>query len=300
VQLLAAAPHHRVTSEVGLQTRADPCKTRAKPVQARVSFASVGARKNVLDYEGNRRPTLLAKTEISDRLTNKQQRFVEEYIVDLNATQAAIRAGYAPHTAPEQASRLLTNVKVGAAIEAARGKQAERTAIRADAVLRRWWDIATADPNELIQHRRAPCRYCNGKSHAYQWKTRREFDAACAAAMAAKETPPSDEGGYGYLPTAPIDPACPECGGEGVGYVLAVDTRNLTPQARLLYAGTKQTKDGLEIKLHDQGKALENVARHLGMFVDKMDVNHKLTLEMVVSAAMQIRVPAPPKALLNE
>jgi phage terminase small subunit len=46
-------------------------------------------------------------------LTPKQQRFCEEYVVDCNGTQAAIRAGYSEKTAVEQASRLLINVKVG-------------------------------------------------------------------------------------------------------------------------------------------------------------------------------------------
>lgn len=45
-------------------------------------------------------------------LTPKQQRFCDEYLIDLNATQAAIRAGYSPNTAEQTASRLLRNVKV--------------------------------------------------------------------------------------------------------------------------------------------------------------------------------------------
>ena len=50
-------------------------------------------------------------------LTPKQQRFVEEYIKDLNGTQAAIRAGYSPKTANEQAVRLLANVSIKTAID---------------------------------------------------------------------------------------------------------------------------------------------------------------------------------------
>ena len=54
-----------------------------------------------------------------------------------------------------------------------------------------------------------------------------------------------------------------------------MDTRLVPASGRVLYAGAKQTKDGLEIKLHDQAKALENVARHLGMFVDRHEVGGK-------------------------
>ena len=68
-------------------------------------------------------------------LTPKQQRFVEEYLIDLNATQSAIRAGYSEKTASEQGSRMLGNVKVQAAIQEAQNKRTERTEITQDYVL---------------------------------------------------------------------------------------------------------------------------------------------------------------------
>ena len=46
------------------------------------------------------------------KLTPKQQRFVDEYLIDLNATQSAIRAGYSPKTAEQGAAQLLRNIKV--------------------------------------------------------------------------------------------------------------------------------------------------------------------------------------------
>jgi phage terminase small subunit len=85
----------------------------------------------------------------------------------------------------------------------------------------------------------------------------------------------------------PIDPNCPECHGDGVGHNVAADTRTLSPQARMLYAGVKQTKDGLEIKMHDQQKALENAARHLGMFTEKLTIGGKLSLEELVLGAIR-------------
>lgn len=65
----------------------------------------------------------------------KQQRFVEEYLVDLNATQAAIRAGYSAKTAYSQGDRLLRHVEVAAAIRAARDKLSEKAAITAERVI---------------------------------------------------------------------------------------------------------------------------------------------------------------------
>lgn len=68
-------------------------------------------------------------------LTPKQARFVQEYLIDLNATQAAIRAGYSAKTAEQQGPRLLGNVGVAEAIAAGQAKRAERTEITADRVL---------------------------------------------------------------------------------------------------------------------------------------------------------------------
>ncbi len=82
-------------------------------------------------------------------LSAKQRLFVDEYLKDLNATQAAIRAGYSENTASEQGSRLLGNVKVAAAIEEAKASRSERTKIDADWLLKRLADEAVADIADL-------------------------------------------------------------------------------------------------------------------------------------------------------
>jgi len=71
------------------------------------------------------------------KLTPKQERFVGEYLVDLNAKQAAIRAGYSPKSAHVEGSRLLTNAKVAAAISAAKQERSEATKIDAEYVLQK-------------------------------------------------------------------------------------------------------------------------------------------------------------------
>lgn len=68
-------------------------------------------------------------------MTNKQKLFVEEYLIDLNATQAAIRAGYSPDTAQEQSSRLLSNVMIKRAVDKAMAERSKRTGINQDRVL---------------------------------------------------------------------------------------------------------------------------------------------------------------------
>lgn len=68
-------------------------------------------------------------------LTPKQARFVEEYLVDLNGTQAAIRAGYSVRTANEQGSRLLANVSVAQAVGQAQAERSARLRLTQDRVL---------------------------------------------------------------------------------------------------------------------------------------------------------------------
>lgn len=73
----------------------------------------------------------MAKRELND----KQMAFCQEYIVDLNATQAAIRAGYSKKTARAIANKLLTKVDIQAVIEKLKAKREKRTQISADYVL---------------------------------------------------------------------------------------------------------------------------------------------------------------------
>ncbi len=216
-------------------------------------------------------------------LANAQhERFCQELMVDFNATKAAIRAGYATSGAGVQAARLLKNASVQARLGELREAVADKLNIESAEVFRRWWHTATADPNELTQHRRGACRYCHGSGHAYQWRTQREFDEAHAQWL--KDTPsagasdtivaahtslqPMLDGGLGYQRTRDPDPDCPECDGMGVGYVWVADTRRISEQARLLYNGVKESRNGIEIFMADRQKALELVARNLGMLKD--------------------------------
>ena len=79
-------------------------------------------------------------------LSLKQKRFCDEYLIDLNATQAAIRAGYSKKTAREQASRLLSNVNVQAYIQEQMKARSERTQISQDKVLQ---DIETVKQDAM-------------------------------------------------------------------------------------------------------------------------------------------------------
>lgn len=70
------------------------------------------------------------------KLTPKQARFVEEYLIDLNATQAEIRAGYSKKTAQQMGAENLTKPVVAEAIKNAQAKRSERTLVTQDDVIR--------------------------------------------------------------------------------------------------------------------------------------------------------------------
>lgn len=76
------------------------------------------------------------------KFTEKQQMFIDEYLVDLNATQAAIRAGYSERTAKSQGHRLLTNVDIRTRIEELKKTRADRLNLDAYWVLKRLMDIS--------------------------------------------------------------------------------------------------------------------------------------------------------------
>lgn len=91
----------------------------------------------------------MAKAPAS-KLSPKHQRFVAEYLIDLNATQAAIRAGYSERTAKQQGARLLTNADIAAAVDKAGEERTERTKIDADWILKRLAEEADADVGDLF------------------------------------------------------------------------------------------------------------------------------------------------------
>ena len=80
----------------------------------------------------------------------RQIKFVEEYIKSLNATDAAIKAGYSEKTARSQGSRLLTNVDIQKAIQQAKAEREERTKIDADYVLKRLVEIDQMDVLDIM------------------------------------------------------------------------------------------------------------------------------------------------------
>ncbi|HGE2200706.1 TPA: terminase small subunit [Pseudomonas aeruginosa] len=84
-------------------------------------------------------------------LTKKQRLFVDEYLIDLNATQAAIRAGYSTRRATEIGYQLLQRPEVAQAIQAAMAERSKRTEVEADYVIRRLREIDEMDVLDIFE-----------------------------------------------------------------------------------------------------------------------------------------------------
>lgn len=89
------------------------------------------------------------------KLTAKQKRFIEEYLIDLNATQASIRAGYSPETAKEIGCENLTKPNIKNEIDKAIAERSKRTGINQDRVLREIAKIAFVNPSDVINFNQA-------------------------------------------------------------------------------------------------------------------------------------------------
>ena len=86
----------------------------------------------------------------NDTLNPKQERFCQECLVDLNGTQAAIRAGYSPHTANEQSSQLLAKLNVQDRVAELQAARAQRLKVTQDQVVREFAKLAFVNMQDFI------------------------------------------------------------------------------------------------------------------------------------------------------
>lgn len=172
------------------------------------------------------------------KLTAKQQRFCDEYLIDLNATQAAIRAGYSKKRASEQAYQLLQKTTVQAYIDKRKKDREKRVEISQDRVLQELAYIAFA------------------KATDYAKVVEREATVEVDGQL----QPLYDENG------------------ERVKYrtVEPILTDELAEEQQRAIAVIKKGRDGFEIKPYSKDRALELIGKHLGMFTDKVEVSGKV------------------------
>lgn len=207
-------------------------------------------------------------------LTTKQESFCLSYVQENNLLLAYRlthdTSGMTTKTIYEASSRLKAEVKIAARIKQLRDIAAMEAITTVVELMRTWHDIAIADPNEIISRVAWNCRFCHGVDHHYQWINDAEYYAACAVAALAEPPKPLPDvhGGYGFVGNADPNVRCPACFGEGLQHTRIADTTKLVGPARKLYAGIKETANGIEVKLQDQQKARESLARCLGAFKD--------------------------------
>ena len=110
-------------------------------------------------------------------MTKKQKLFVEEYLIDLNATQAAIRAGYSPSSARQIADENMSKHDIKNAIEKALAERSKRTGINADRIVTELAKIAFLNPSNVINFQNASVL-----------ETADEEDLACISSLKIKRS----------------------------------------------------------------------------------------------------------------
>lgn len=266
-------------------------RTNGEPTTIAANHGKTQAEIALTPYKTRETPTLYELDEDEPR----QGIFVREYIKDLNGTQAAIRAGYSTERPDVQASRLLGDSRVQAAIRELRDELLSRIEANGEDVLRTLVSQLHADINEISQYRRICCRHCwgelgqDGYRRAYQCSPfeyeRAKLKHDEKRAKLLKDS--NDVVDIGEFPSVENDwydrrrepnPECPECFGEGVGEVFFGDTRKLSKAAMTLYGGVKKTKEGIEIVIANREKVIDQLARVLGLFKDKEASNNGVSM----------------------
>lgn len=219
-----------------------------------------------------------------DLLSELEERFCQEYLIDLIGSKAykRVRPDVTDASARSESARLFANPNIGKRIQELMDERAIATGVTSDRIVMRLWQMATADPRELVEVRINGCRHCWGLYFQYQYTDteleRLEHDHIHAEARRRKREgekfEPRDfprKGGGGFDATRRPNPDCPECGGQGAPQHVVKDTRDLSPGAAMLYGGVKLGKDGsIAMVVRDQLPALKLVGEHLGMWNDKL------------------------------
>lgn len=217
-------------------------------------------------------------------LTNEEDRFADEYLIDNDHRAASVRMGIDPH----RGLLFLRKDTVLSAIALRRRKRLSRLQLYGDEIVRRWATLAGADPRELFELRRVNCRHCRGRDHEYRYDDV-EYRAAIRSHNTALDAydrlplreregrpPPvfDERGGPGFRVNDDPSPDCPKCGGDGIPRLIIKDTRRLSPAAVLLLDGFKVGPGGaIEVKLRDRSWAEQQLARHAGLFNDRAPVD---------------------------
>lgn len=179
------------------------------------------------------------------------------------------------------ASRYARHAVVVAATRAKLEAAAKAVIVTVAELLQHQYEIATADPREVVWTSEHACRYCWGADNQYQWRDMDEYDLACAAAIdeavklgLAQPVMPKMAGLFGFTAHRPPNAECEHCVGVGHPRTHVADMRRLTGPAAKLIKGVKQDRFGaITVELHDQQKALDACNRIVGAYKDALTVH---------------------------
>lgn len=174
-----------------------------------------------------------------DKLTAKQAKFVEEYLVDLNASAAARRAKYSAKTAFRAGQENMQKPAIQAAIQARRLELAKNI-ITPEEIIQEYAKIARTDIKDFLRFGTEKIQI--GFDYDSDGNSRPVYDYRQVV-----EARPSDE----------------------------VD-------GTLISEVSISDKGTFKFKLHDKLNALEKIAKHLGMFVERSEVSHTVTIEQAL------------------
>jgi hypothetical protein len=216
-------------------------------------------------------------------LTQRESAFVDAYLTDFNGTRAmlTVKPSIRETSAATIASRLLRKVEVQSEIARRALAMKDTMELEARDLTRMWAQIVTVDRNEIAEVRRVCCPWCWSPNddpqetpgqRSARWRKHESLIKQIAAR--AKEGQPltlpefPELGGVGYDARRPINPSCTECFGDGQTKLIVKDTRKLSPAARAVYEGVDIKNGDVVVKMHSREKALELIARKLGMLKD--------------------------------
>lgn len=171
------------------------------------------------------------------KLTEMQRKFCDEYLIDLNATQAAIRAGYSERTANEQGARLLAKVSIQEYLTKRKAERMERVEVTQDFVLRELIEIASVKATDYA----------------------RVVEKQAMVEVNGVRIPLEDEHGNPIVYRT-VEP---------------VLTEELTEAQKKALSVIKKGRDGFEIKPYSKVEALKLLGAHLGMWNKKGELDEQ-------------------------
>lgn len=191
-------------------------------------------------------------------MNEKQKRFCEEYVIDLNATQAAKRSGYSQNRSQEIGYQLLQKTEIQDYIAELRLQQQEKAKIEVADIVRSFVNLATYDVNDYYHNTYTLSYFKDTKGKRAKRKYGEVLSESDYKAL------PKRYKQY-YYKTQKLK-----------------EFSEMTKDQRAAIQGLKYDKYGnLIIQLSNKQQALDSLARHLGMFIDKSEVKSEAITRII-------------------